>query len=144
MLALVLQAAGTMPDAAQLQELQRQAMQAAQAAQIPTGAGAMMGGGLGAMVGAMAIFGVVFLIVGIVLAVLSLINIYHWGMTDKAAFIAVNEEKKKWFYILVLVPIVCSLVAIIPILGWLISLIGGIYWVVMTLVYFFGLRTKIK
>jgi hypothetical protein len=144
MLALVLQAAGTMPDAAQLQELQRQAMQAAQAAQIPAGAGAMMGGGLGAMMGAMAIFGVVFVIVGIVLAVLSLINIYHWGMADKAAFIAVNEDKKKWFYILVLVPIVCSLVAIIPILGWIVSFIGGIYWVVMTLVYFFGLRTKIK
>jgi len=132
-----------MPDAAQLQELQRQAMEAAKA-QLPAGADAMMGGGLGAIMGVVAIFGVVFAIIGIVLAVLSLINIYHWGMTDKAAFTAVNEDKKKWFYILVLVPIVCSLVAVIPILGWILSLIGGIYWVVMTLVYFFGLRKKIK
>jgi hypothetical protein len=65
-------------------------------------------------------------------------------MTDKAVFGAANEDKKKWFYILVLVPFVCGVIGIIPLIGWLISLVGLIYWIVMSLKYFFSLRKNLK
>jgi hypothetical protein len=152
MFAFVMQATGAMSPE-QIQELQAQATAAVAAASqgaqqsLPqataVGAGAT-GAGLGALAGAMMLVTAFFAIIGIVLVVLTLLNIYHWGMTDKAVFQSANEDKKKWFYILILVPAISGASMVIPFLGWLVAGVGYIYWLVMTVVYFFGLRVKLK
>jgi hypothetical protein len=145
----VLQAAISM-DPAELEQLQAQAMEAiAQAQQnMPTAYGLdgapALEAALGPMAAGLMIVMVLLSILGLILMVLNLLNIYHWGMTDKAVFQAANEDKKKWFYILVLVPLVAGIIMIIPLLGWIVGGIMYLYWIVMTLIYFFGQRTKLK
>lgn len=75
--------------------------------------------------------------------ILSLINVYHWGMTDKAAFNKVGIKKKKWYIILFIVPLVMGVVNILPIIGQIIAIIASIYYVIMTFVYFFSIRKKV-
>lgn len=101
--------------------------------------GSFLGGFGAAMIGVMIIAG----IIGIIIAILSLVDIYHWGMADKAAFTGAGQDKKKWFINLILIPFIACIVMIIPFLGWIIGAILYIYWLVMTLIYFFSIRKKI-
>lgn len=146
MLALVMQTATSLTPE-QLQQLQAQmeavtAQGADQAySQVAT---AGVGAGLGLLSGAMIFLIIILGIIGVVLTVVSLINFYHWGMTDKAVFVSAGEDKKKWFYILVLLPVISSAIMIIPILGWLVGGIGYLYWLVMNFIYFFSWRLKLK
>ena len=87
---------------------------------------------------------ITLLIIMIIFFIIGLINIYHWGMTDKAVFEANKRNKKKWFFILIILPVINSLVSIIPLIGWLISFIGFIVWLVLSIQYFFLIRTKLK
>jgi len=82
-------------------------------------------------------------VIGLVICILHLINVYHWGMTDKAVFDRVGEDKKKWFIVFFIVPIIAGAVMIIPFLGWVASQIIYIYWIVMVLLYFFSKRKKL-
>jgi hypothetical protein len=101
------------------------------------------GGALGAITGAMIGFTIIFAIVGIVIGVLALFNLYHLIMTDKAPFEKAGTDKKKWYYNLVLIPVISSLVMIIPFIGWVVGGIGSIYSLVMILIYFFSIRKKV-
>lgn len=118
----------------QLEQLQNLGMQGAAPA-----AGGMFGAMAGAAIGTMVIFG----IIGIVVGILALINLYHLIMTDKAPFEKAGTNKKKWYYNLVLIPVISSLVMVIPFVGWVIGTIGSIYSLVMILIYFFSIRKKV-
>lgn len=132
MLMSLLQVAGQLtPD--QLAELQRLGLQGGPAA----------GGMFGAMAGAALVGMVIFSIVGIVVAILNLMNLYHLIMVDKAAFAKAGEDKKKWFNNLVLLPVIFGAVMIIPFIGWVVGGIGSIYCLVMIFVYFFAVRKKV-
>lgn len=101
-------------------------------------------GSLGAMNGVIFFLSILIFVVMIIMTIVGLINTYHWGMTDKAIFDAVKENKKKWFYILIATPFACTFVGIIPLIGWPISLIGFVFWIVMSLKYFFSMKKKLK
>ncbi|MFA6422284.1 MAG: hypothetical protein WCV92_02720 [Candidatus Buchananbacteria bacterium] len=101
------------------------------------------GSALGSMFAVFGIFILILVIISIIICVLSLMDIYHWGMTDKAAFDRVGESKKKWFMNLVLMPIIAGVIMIIPFIGWVIGAIIYIYFLVMVLVYFFATRKKV-
>jgi hypothetical protein len=103
----------------------------------------MMGGNWQALgfvfLGIMALFG----LAAIVFAVLTLMSIYHWGMTDKAVFDKASQNKEKWFKIFFIVPLIGGVVNIIPFLGQIASLIIWVYYLAMVLVYFFSIRKKV-
>ncbi|MEI6288187.1 MAG: hypothetical protein WCP18_01190 [bacterium] len=102
-----------------------------------------MMGGFGVLAGVfLLVMGIIWLAV-LALGIITLINIYTWGMADKAVFEKIKEDKKKWFQLLLLLPMVCSLIAIVPFIGWLVGLAGYIYWAVMTLKFFFTIRKKL-
>lgn len=82
-------------------------------------------------------------LVMIIVGILSLINLYHWGMTDKAIFDKNKEDKKMWYKKIVLLPIISAVVCIIPFLGWILALIGYVYWIVVNCQYFFVLKKKL-
>ncbi len=133
MLLGLLQVAGQLtPD--QLAELQKLGVQ---------GGAPAAGGMFGALAGAGIAMMVVFLIIAIVVGVLALYNMYHLIMTDKAPFEKAGIDKKKWYYNLVLIPFISSLVMVIPFIGWVIGGIGSIYSFVMILIYFFSVRKKV-
>lgn len=90
----------------------------------------------------MALAGII-VVVAIILTVLNLFNIWHWGMTDKAEFDKAGETKKKWFMIFFIVPLAAGLIGIIPFIGWAVAIIAYVYWAVMILIYFFGTRKKV-
>lgn len=86
------------------------------------------------------VIALVIVVIAIILTIISYFNIYHWGMTDQSVFEQSGQKKKKWFSIIFILPLIASLVNIIPILGQIASLIIFIYWMVMMLVYFFKVR----
>ena len=134
MLMSLFQVAGQLtPD--QLAQLQKLGIQ---------GGAPAAGGMFGAMAGAMLVFTVIIGIIGIVIGIMNLINIYHWGTAEKAAFDKAGETKKKWFINLLIIPMVSALIMIIPFIGWFLGAIGYIYSLVMILIYFFSIRKKIK
>ena len=124
--------------AGELTPEQLQALQKIGADSGPAAAGGMFG----ALAGFMLIGFAIAIIVGIIIAVLMLINLYHWGMTDKAAFEKAGEDKKKWYYNLILIPFLSGVIIAIPFIGWVIGSIGYIYSFVMLLIYFFSVRKK--
>ncbi len=93
--------------------------------------------------GVAAIALIIIVLVTILFTVLFYLDIFHWGMTDKAVFEKAGEDKKKWFMIFFIVPLVSGLVMIIPILGWIAGFVGYIYYLVMISVYFFSIRKKV-
>lgn len=95
-------------------------------------------------------FGGIVMIIGAVVGllmlavmILNLINLFHWGMTDKAVFEKTGEKKKKWYINLIIIPVIAAVIGIVPILGWIAAIILWIYWIVMNLIYFFKIRKKI-
>ncbi len=83
-------------------------------------------------------------IIAIIIGILNLINVYHWGMTEHVTFEKSGVSKKTWFYNLVLVPFIASMVMLIPIIGWIVGAIIYIYFMVVVLIYFFGVRYKVN
>ncbi len=103
--------------------------------QLPGGASQIMAGGMVAVV--------IFSLIMLALAVINLINLYHWGLVDRGELERAGEPKKKWFVNLLIIPTAAGLVMIIPILGWIVGAVAYIYWMVMTLIYFFKIRKKV-
>lgn len=89
--------------------------------------------GLGGMFAFAAGFIMVFLVVMLVIAILSLMNTYHLVTTDSPNFKDGMDGKKRWFYLLFLLP----LAGIIP----LINIIAALAWMVLQVFYFFSVRT---
>ena len=100
--------------------------------------------GIQAIIGVMAGVMIVFAILSILVTIIWYLNIYSWGMADKAAFERAGQDKKKWFKIFFILPLIASVVNIIPILGQIASLILFIYYLVMILVYFFKVRKQLS
>jgi len=92
--------------------------------------------------GVAAVAFLLILAITITIIVLNLLNIYHWGMTDKVVFDRIGVKKKKWYIILFIVPLIIGVVNIIPILGQIIAVIVSVYYIVMVFVYFFSIRKK--
>jgi len=108
-----------------------------------TGLGGQLPAATTGLVGGMLVFAVIAMIIGVVISILDLINLYHLVMVDKAAFEKAGEDKKKWFMKLVLIPVLSGVVMVIPILGWIVGAIGYIYSIVMILMYFFTVKKKV-
>lgn len=89
------------------------------------------------------IFGAIVMVIVIAVSIINLINIYHWGMTEDVEFKKIGHNKKKWYFNLIIVPIVLFLINLIPGLGQLISLIIFFYWIFVVLQYFFKIKGKI-
>ena len=96
------------------------------------------------LLGPFLIVAIALAVIMVAVAIMHLYNMYHWGMTDKAVFEQNQEDKKKWFQILILLPILSAVVCIVPILGWIASAVIYIYWIVMTFIYFFKIRKKLQ
>jgi len=128
-------------DPEKMKQLQDQINQLSNAANSPAAKQAVSGLAIfaGWMLGLVVVLGIIMLVITII----SLIDIYHWGITDKALFEKAKEEKKKWFINLILIPFIAGVVMIIPFVGWVIGGVMYIYWLVMVLVYFFGVRKKL-
>jgi|GEM_PF-2348008 len=99
----------------------------------------MMGGWAGPLLGLVFICWIIVLAVWI----LSLVNLYYWGMADRAMFDKNKEDKKMWFKLLVLLPIASGIVCLIPIVGWILGFAGFIYWIVINLQFYFVLKPKL-
>lgn len=122
---------GTGLNASDLEALQRMGTQGA----VPPAAAGLFAG--------MMIFTVIIAIVGIIIGIINLINMYHLVMVDKAAFEKAGEDKKKWFMNLVLIPVLSGVIMVIPLIGWIAGAVGYIYSLVMILMYFFAIKKKV-
>lgn len=140
---MILQAVGMSIDE-ESQQLQQQALQQAQQVINLTTTSLAQDKFYGVMTKIAFFLQITLLIIVIISFVIGLINIYHWGMTDKAVFEVNKKSKKKWFFILIILPIINSLIGVIPLIGWLISFIGFIVWLILSIQYFFLIRTKLK
>lgn len=87
--------------------------------------------------------GLAMVLVGLVMIILNMFNLYHWGLADKESFAKAGENKGKWFNFLVTLPVITFFTFFIPIAGWVAAPFLLIFWSVMVLVYFFSIRKKV-
>ena len=74
------------------------------------------------------VFMAVILVWVIVLIIFLYIDIYHWGMTDKAIFDKAGVDKKRWYLIFFIIPLITAAVQFIPIIGQILGVISSVFY----------------